>query len=252
MGTGFADRVWDGDEPARDGRADELVRLAARLQALRDRRPHRSVTCGGECGLEQHMSQRPPPTSDCPLASDLSTVVRHRSAAGHGCGLAPVIRPGSGISARSMAAETGPVPGMDRRSRAVAAELFSCAMTRSIRRSRAPTLGVRHGLDCIVHGLDVGGDVVLPAICAISHKPFAHLNDPGPARWQSSENTQILTRQRSCGFGPEPHEPGDEFRIARSVFARVPRARAKAFICAGGRCFVSIPTATRMAQSPHS
>jgi hypothetical protein len=32
-----------------------------------------------------------------------------------------VIRPSSGISAISMAAETGPIPGMDRRSRAFGA-----------------------------------------------------------------------------------------------------------------------------------
>ena len=44
------------------------------------------------------------------------------------------IRPNSGIAAMSMAAETGPKPEMDRRRFASAAEVFSCAMTVSIRR----------------------------------------------------------------------------------------------------------------------
>ena len=50
-----------------------------------------------------------------------------------------LILPSSGISAISMAAETGPIPGMDRRSLAFAAEVSSCAITLLIRRSRSLT-----------------------------------------------------------------------------------------------------------------
>jgi hypothetical protein len=35
--TGFQDRVCDGDQPAGDGDNDELVRLAAHFEVLRDR-----------------------------------------------------------------------------------------------------------------------------------------------------------------------------------------------------------------------
>ena len=38
----------------------------------------------------------------------------------------------------------------------------------------------------------------------------------------------------------------------RSVFARVPRERAKALICAGGSCTASTPAATSVVQSTHS
>lgn len=51
-----------------------------------------------------------------------------------------VIRPSSSISSISIAAETALIPGMDRRNLAFAAEVSSCPMTLSIRRSRSPTL----------------------------------------------------------------------------------------------------------------
>ena len=124
-----------------------------------------------------------------------------------------VIRPSSGISANSMAARC--------RADARYGSQEPCLGGRAVLpRDDAfdPTfgitdLGIQHGLEGIVHALDAGGDVLLPARCDLRHKPFAHLNDLGPARCQSSENTQVLTRQPSSGFWPEQHEPGDEFRI---------------------------------------
>ena len=76
--TRFEYRVCDGDEPARNGDDDELVRLAAHLEALRDRFQNRIVTSGGKCGLEQDMSQRAPSSCDCSPASRHPTVVWDR------------------------------------------------------------------------------------------------------------------------------------------------------------------------------
>lgn len=53
-----------------------------------------------------------------------------------------VIRPSFGISAISMAAETGPIPGMDRRSLAFAAEVSSCALQKSTTKGSFHTASV--------------------------------------------------------------------------------------------------------------
>ena len=88
--------------------------------------------------MEQNMSQCAPTSGDdrLPRIAPLSC----------GMGATPVIaaaspdviRPSSGMSAISIAAETGPIPGIDSTSLAFAAEVSSCPMTLLIRSSRSP------------------------------------------------------------------------------------------------------------------
>lgn len=86
-----------------------------------------------------HSARRPPAIARLPRIVPLS----------FGTGASPImaaappdaIRPSSGLSAISMAAETAPIPGMDRRCLAFAAEFSSCVNTLSIRRSSSLILG---------------------------------------------------------------------------------------------------------------
>lgn len=97
----------------------------------------------------------------------------------------------------SMAAETGPTPGIDRKNLAFAAEVSSCATTLSIHRSRSPT--------CV--SSMVRRSASMPSTSA---EMSCFLR---PARSQRSEDTQILGRQPSTGFRSEQHEPGDQLCI---------------------------------------
>ena len=138
------------------------------------------MTCGGRCSLEQPMSQ---------------------------------CRPRSGIAANSMATKTGPMPGVDRKSRAMAAEPSSCAITLSIRRSRSPTRGIQHGFDGIIHGPDIGRKGLRLSRADRRCAPFALIDDLRPSCCQSSARTQVLTRQGSSSPWPQQHKPVDQFRI---------------------------------------
>lgn len=88
-----------------------------------------------------------------------------------------VILPSSGISAISMAAETGPIPGMDRRSLTFAAE--GCLMRDDALDPllEITDLRVQQGLEVCIHALDVGGDVLLPARRDLDQKPLPHVHD---------------------------------------------------------------------------
>ena len=78
---------------------------------------------------------------------------------------------------------------------------------------KATDLGVQHDFESIVHILEIGGDVLLPARRDLRRKPFAHVDDLRPSCGQSPENTQVFARQRASGVRSEQHEPGNKFCI---------------------------------------
>jgi hypothetical protein len=84
MSSRFEDGVRDDDEPACNSNDDEFVRLSTFFETFGDRHQHLIVRGCGERSLEQHLSQRPPPSDDCSSTTPCSAIVRHRSKAGHG------------------------------------------------------------------------------------------------------------------------------------------------------------------------
>jgi hypothetical protein len=157
-----------------------------------------------------------------------------------------------GISATSMAAETGPIPGMDRRSFVLMAKLASCAMVRSIRRSRPSTWVSSRVLGFASIASSPAGTSCLAraAICADHRLRMSTICALGVVR---------ALRIRSFPLGRlRPASGRNSMNLAkssaqmRSVLARVPRERAKALICAGGICAVLTAAAIGVVQSAHS
>lgn len=142
--------------------------------------------------------------------------------------------------------------GMDRRSLAFAAEVSSCAMTLSIRCSRSLTCvssrvrrsasmpSTSAGMSCFLRAaiwaksrLRMSTICALRVVNALRIRKFS-VGSRRPASGRNSMNRAISSAS------------------IRSVFARVPRERAKALICAGGNWPASISAATSVAQSTHS
>ena len=88
-----------------------------------------------------------------------------------------VIRPRSGISAISMAAETGPMwngsqkPCFGGRSFFLRDDAFDPPL-------EVANLGFQHGPEVIIHALDICGNGLLPARRDLRQKPFAQVDDP--------------------------------------------------------------------------
>ncbi len=245
----FQDRVCDGDQPAGDG---ELCGLPLILRCLATNfRTGLLQAAASTVWNKICRNERRPPAIVClPRIAPLSC----------GTGARPVmpaaspdvIRPSSGISAIIMTAETRPLPGIDRRSLAFAAEVSSCAMTLSIRRSRSPTcvssmvrwsasmLSTSAGMACFLRAaicaqsrLRMSTVCVLRVVNALRIRKFA-VGSRRPASGRNSMNRALSSAS------------------IRSVFARVPQERAKALISAGGNWPASISAATNVAQSADS
>nr|WP_241648246.1 hypothetical protein [Sinirhodobacter populi] len=112
-------------------------------------------------------------------------------------------------------------------------------------------LGVQHGLRIIIHALDPGGDVVLPA-CALRAKSRLRMS----AIWALRVVKVLRIRRFSLGnlrpaSGVNSMNRAMSLASIRPVFARVPRERAKSLIRAGGSCKASIPAVTSLGQSTH-
>jgi hypothetical protein len=139
-----------------------------------------------------------------------------------------VIRPSSGISAISMAAETGPIPGMDRRSRAYAAEVSSWAMSILFRCSRAlicasnmaprsasmPSTSA--GMFCFLHAaICAESRLRMSTICALRVVKVRRIRRFSVGNPRQASGRNYMNRAMSSAS-------------IRSVFARVPWERAKA------------------------
>ncbi len=74
-------------------------------------------------------------------------------------------------------------------------------------------LRIQHDFEGIIHGPDIGRNVLRLSRADRRCEPFAQIGDLCPSCCQGSANTQVLARQGWSGFWPEQHEPGDEFRI---------------------------------------
>lgn len=90
----------------------------------------------------------------------------------------------------------------------------------------------------------------------LGQKPFAHFDQLGSLRGQSSEKAQLFCGKTAACFGPECEEAGDEFRIDPvGLGARATALRKRLDLCRGhlaGRntfCFQNHPELPFLAPS---